>query len=238
MAVYSLTLSHLRLAVQHALGKPVDAQFGSDIDFINEAVQQFGNGRAWPWRRGSLSLNTVAAQNYIALPADFAQIDNLWPAGSASASVAFRNLEDIVQLRASNLSVANSTWQAAISWTTQANATSLPTARLELFPTPATSVTAFFVGHYYRVIAKMTTNTDVPDLPAQMHPALRRWVRAYAMSLHDMPERAEKERLACEREVAAAMDEAGGIQRQLGPLRGGIKESGERLRTLPTITLR
>lgn len=223
MALYTATLDQLRATVQLALdGQSADAQFGSDTNLINEAISEFSGMHPWAWRRAALSLNTIASQNYIDLPTDLAHVDNIAAVGTSLAPTQPVTLEELVAMRQASLGVSGNRWYWSVSWQSQASVTVLPRPRLELYPTPTASVTPAFVGHYQKIIANLTDPTDVPNVPSNLQPLLRQWVRLFARREYGLS--LGEQQKAFDANLARALNEEGAVQRNLGPLRGGTDD--------------
>lgn len=185
MALHSYTFLALQQACQHATGKATPDTGSTYAGVVNDALYHLATVRAWHWRTTALSLDLVASQSYVNLPTDFGELYAL--AGTANTTlptVHWTSLDRIAALRQQQ-GIAGSDLFVALSYAAQASSTAAPTARLEVFPTPAANATAAITGFYLRVPPAMSGNTDVPDVPAVYLPALKALCRAFAVSDED-----------------------------------------------------
>jgi hypothetical protein len=219
---YSMNLAALRKAIKAANGGAIDVQLYDIDDLINAGIMRFVTARPWRWRERSMLLNTVAAQNYIDLPADLAQLVELKTVGTLTGTINLVTLEEIARMRATTPISNTLIYWAALSWTTQSSASGQPIPRLELFPTPDASTTGAFTGHYLYLPAILVNNNDVPNVPPSMLPALKACVVYHALEQMgaDPKKKVEPAREAYERLLGQAAGEAGGLQRDLGKIIG------------------
>jgi hypothetical protein len=184
MALYSVTLSRLVQAIKLAIGQEVDEALNPLANVVNEAINAFTVSHAWQWRNGALSLDVSADQQYVELPHDFGQLITLKynSSGAGSGQMIAKPLSSIVALRAAGGSSAVSvpSYFYAVNWITQTSVTALPKARLELYPTPDATEVGVLIGYYKKITARLTANTDVPDMPAAYHTALMNFCCVYA----------------------------------------------------------
>lgn len=173
------TLTSLQNAVLHSLAR-TPASTTSTTAIVNDAKEYFCNSHDWRWKDKALSLDTVSAQNYIALPSDFEQLISIRSGTSNMLTVMPASLDEIMTLRQLNSGVGGY-YYYCVSWTAQASVTSAPLGRLELYPTPSASTVGVFAGKYRRKIPDLSSGTDAPDIPTYCHSALKQMVRAWAM---------------------------------------------------------
>lgn len=182
MALQTYTLTNLQDACKHATGVTTPATGNSYTNVVNDAIQYLASMRPWPWRQDSLSLNLTQDQNYVDLPADFAQLQVLHRSGNFKAARAV-SLDKLILYRAGGLgSIPDAFLAYCVVGKEPASVTALPTYKLELFPTPAASETAALVGIYLRQIPTVSSGTDVPAVPGQWQSPLLSLVRAFAQS--------------------------------------------------------
>jgi len=221
MALHSYTFAELKAAVTHALGKSPDSSLTSEGEIVNDALADFVNLHPWSWRRKASSLNLTADQNYVALPSDFAALDAIQMA-CTSGCLHPTSLQQIIDGRSSTLAVPISgTYWYAVAWTGQTSATASPTARLELWPTPAATVASAITLSYFRIIPALSGATDLPDMPPHFHRALKAFVRAHALEEDGQPEAVDAMAKAMSL-IQPLMREDGTIQASLGMPRGGL----------------
>jgi hypothetical protein len=192
VGVHVQTFANLKNAVRHALGKTTLDSTTSVDDIVNDGVALFYGLHPWTWRETALSVDTVAAQRYVALPGDFAELATDLQAATGSALLGYlvkSTLDDIVQFRATQLSGIAASMRYAVTWASSDD-DELPVARLELWPTPSEAIT--ISGIYRRQIRKLVDDGDVPDVPAHFHQLLKRVVRAHALDEDDQADAAER----------------------------------------------
>lgn len=237
-SVQSLDLASLRKAVKLALGQTPDSQLISVDTLVNDGLMQFATLRDWDWRSSTISLDTVDGQNYINLPADFAGMNDLHVVAVWIGAMIPLTLDNIQRMRALSVVSLGTTYAFyyAISWATQTDAGTLPRARLELYPAPTSTTTGAIIGQYTKSIPKLSNATDVPNIPATMHQALKAWIQLYTRRQHGLDE--EPWKTNAERLLAAAIDEGAAAQTNLGRLEGvGTARRTRMIRTYPTIRL-
>ena len=192
MSLHSYTFTALQNAAKHALGKTPDSTT-SLSEIVNDALQMFVNLHTWSWMETSTTLSFTASQAYIALPADFLTLKAMQVRSASGYRLDPSTLQKITDLRMDSTAVTvNGIYMYAISWAGQASVTASPTARLELWPTPPSTVADAISITYRRQIRKLTSSSDLPDIPAMCHFALKKFVRAYALE-DDGQDGADKE---------------------------------------------
>lgn len=183
MANHTYALSDLTTACKMAVGSntaPTNVTFES---IVNDAVQYLADYADWNWRNKALSLNFTASTNSVNLPADFSAIHSA-VRNSSWVPLEPTTLEAIQLMRVrTDLSMSFSTVWYALNITPQTSVTAEPVWKMELYPTPTANETGAIIGTYQRLIPKLTTSTDVPDVPADYHPALRDLCRAFAIDI-------------------------------------------------------
>lgn len=218
MANHTVTLAKLEQAVTHSLGGTPDVNLDID-EIINDALHYLVNLRPWHWRQRALSLDSVNAQSYIALPLDFAQILTIKKAGDANNLVKPVSLDVLIQQRQTGAASIAELYYA-LSAQPQASLTAEPTQIVELYPTPTATTVGFLVGTYIRQVPKLTGSTSLPDIPAYLHPSLRVLCRAMAVSNEEQQEGSDW--ALFERMIAPLMVEDGQATGYLGRARGGL----------------
>lgn len=172
------TFTALQNAVTHATGKTAGLDSGnSAADVVNDALITLALRKPWRWRRKALSLDFTADQSYVALPADFEELWALTGAVSTVGRAMPTDLQDIVQWRQTTGATGQTCWYA-VSITPQTSATASPVARLEIYPTPAATVSAALTGYYLRRPPLLSGGTDLPDMPVHFCAALKYLARA------------------------------------------------------------
>jgi hypothetical protein len=219
MALHSTNFLALKKTVKLAISASPDAQLHPLADLVNEALTEFGALHDWAWRQKTLSLDTVAAQEYIALPTDLAHLDILQVVGSVSGLAIPVTLEEIIARRSQQGIDASNLYFYAVTWTTQAADNVTPIPRLELFPTPSASTSGAFVGRYTRTIARLEDDADVPDVPAQFHTLLDLYCRCHALEKVGDQKGLKFANQVFADKLERLKQESGEIQRNLGSMR-------------------
>lgn len=184
MANNTYTLSDLTKAVVHSLGGTPDTNLNVN-EIVNGALSWLCMMAPWRWRQKALSLNSVNGQNYIALPADFQEIDVIRKAGDTTGCVESVSLDRIIEARQSpGTMLTNGLWYC-LDWTPQTSTTVEPTPILQIYPTPSATTSGYIVGIYLRQIPKLASVGDLPDIPSSWHELLKVMCRAYAVGTEE-----------------------------------------------------
>lgn len=219
MANNSVTLSDLTKAVTHVLGGAPD-QNVTATEIVNDALSMLVHMAPWRWRQKALSLNSVNAQNFINLPADFEELVVIKKLNDTTNLVEAVSLDKIFEARQTgSLTLAAGLWYC-LDWTPQASVTVEPTAILQLYPTPTSSTTGYLVGTYLRQIPKLANGTDAPDIPSAYHSLLKQWCRAWAVQYETGQRGADWQTFIDMLPVAERMD--GRSPGYIGTYRGGL----------------
>lgn len=175
------TLTQLQAAAAHAAGRSTVDSGNSTLIMVNNALDEVCNGYPWSWRHKSSTLDFVNGQSYVALPSDFSELRYVRGGGSIFNVATPTTLDQIFRFRQTppvvtgNLSV-----YYALDVAPQASATTRPTYRLEVYPTPSADATAALQYQYLRTIPPLASGTDVPDMPAHLDSVLMTMVRGFA----------------------------------------------------------
>jgi len=234
--LHVLDLAALKKIVQYALGKTTLDNSASLTDLVNDALAGFATLAPWQWRQKALSVSTAADQQYVELPADFAEMATEIHVSDQTqlGDLVKSDLDEIARLRASTLSGIAASMRYAITYVPSEEDDETPTARLELWPTP-NGVMALS-GVYRRVIRKLVDESDVPDVPQQFHQLLRRYVRAHALEEDDQVDAAERAWKKFNDLMPAALSADGRLDANLGKIKGAVSQA-DLVRWVPNITL-
>lgn len=217
------TLDDLLKEVYDAVAKTNLQWQKSPTLLINQWIQKFANLHNWEWRQEYVELASVADQAYIALPANFGKMR--WavfkPRNLPLESVNWSHLQ---HMRSSNVSIVGSGYAYAIRFVDQASASDAPTARMELWPTPAASEAAVFAASYDRLLPALSDGDHIPDVPIIHHPLLRQMVRTEALRYDNQSEPWALERDELARMVTEAMSIDGQLQHAGRPIRGAVRQ--------------
>lgn len=189
----TLTLANLQSIGVHALGGGYPAVIDTDgpttlTRYINEAGRFLFNMANWPWaERPSTDLDFTASQSYVTLPTDFGQLLAYAGQNNIARPLRMTTMQEILTLRKSFL-VTTWTYFSCLTNPTQAGNTSAPTVpRMELYPTPAASVTAAMTIQYRArwVDIAAANTTYAANVPADVEVLLAELVRAYVKGVEE-----------------------------------------------------
>jgi hypothetical protein len=226
----ALTLTQLRLIAKHALGGGDPATIVTDANgtldwLINEAGQQFVQAERWQFlMEPPTTLDFTADQAYVALPADFAEIETL-EYNDLLRHFRFVTPRELTAIRAQTI-----TWDGAyvgaIFWPEQTVATANSGApRVELHPTPGSTVSGALRISYRRGWTVLSSGTSVANLPLWAEPAYVAFLRAWVYGHERLDSEAERQA-----QLAAVINGATfkmakkrdcGGHTDYGPIRGG-----------------
>lgn len=183
MADQSYTNLALQQAAAHAVGLDVtnfDLTTGLTAqNVVNDSIHHLWTYRRWRWRQSSEALSLTQSQNYIALASDYGRTLSLEGYPQTYYRVMPASLPQINLMRQRTYISGFDLWWA-VSWTAQASVTASQIAKLEIFPTPAASVSNALSHIYEKRIPKVSGNTDLVDMPVEYYPALEQLVRCFA----------------------------------------------------------
>lgn len=179
-----LTLLQLQEHVEAVVGASTDARLSVN-QIINEAGRLLFNMHPWTWRRRPPArLSLVADQSYVALPSDFGfgELIEVTLIDTTGFDINVVTLSDIEKLRSWTVTDTTHFYYVAVAFPTQSATTSAPgTARLEIYPTPATNQSNV-IGCVYRAgWVELSAATAVPNIPTAFDHLLLRLVRAMAV---------------------------------------------------------
>jgi hypothetical protein len=214
------TLGSLTSELYDAVGKTNLQWRKTATELINEWLQKLVNMHQWSWRLEYATLDVTQDVSYVALPANFSQL--LWCKATGSSDYA-RPLawSQIMERRATQIMVSGPGEICyAVRWIEQASASSAPTARIELWPTPAATEADRLAMAYKRLIPALSDADHIPDVPIWMHPLIRQFVRAEAQAYDDQAEPAARSQLEFDRMLPDYLAIDGQLQDGGGPILG------------------
>lgn len=177
-----LTVAEYTARMQHAIGNSSPATGFSLLEVLNEALRHLFTYADWTWKHRAPALLTITQNvSFVPLPSDFGTSGELLSVHSVWSPEVFVekvSLGDIADLRGS-IATTYTKFYVAVSYPTQTAATSRPgAARLEIWPTPAETITSAFRVNYKSGPVDLTGNTDVPNVPREYEAALTLLARA------------------------------------------------------------
>lgn len=174
----------LALLQDHVAAVVGEDRMGGLVDMnqiINEAGRHLYSMHEWRWKMGATATaNFVQDQSYAALPSDFGQMIDVEVDNTLESTVQLTSMSEIEYLRSSTTSDPFQ-YYAAVSYPSQANTTSSPTVRLELWPTPGAAKTDALKYVYNRGWTELSANASVSDIPLDYESLLIRLIRAFSM---------------------------------------------------------
>lgn len=228
----ALTLANLKVHVTHALGGGDPAVIVTDAattkrQIINEAGRLFC---AEDWNfliRPPATLNFTSGVEYVALPSDFAQMVGYTTKTGTLTTLKMTTPHNLIALRQGLSGGASSLYYAAIMWPTQTAANAAPPVpRLELWPTPSSSVTAALTITYRAGWTELSSDTDIPNIPTWAESLLVSFVRAYAIGYEEDSKQEEIAKVLGGPEFAACKSRDADVFQDFGPINGGAIQSG------------
>jgi len=149
----AITTTDATRIINHALGGDPQQREGttySAVELANDAGRWMLNAHAWNWCSGArATLSTVAAQPYITLPSDFLSwIGEPYRSDGQTGGFEWVSLQTLAQLAVEAPTLTGDYLYAALTW--DQSGAGAPDARLELYPTPATSEADVLTGFYRR----------------------------------------------------------------------------------------
>jgi hypothetical protein len=161
----SLTLYQLVDAVEQVWGTSQDPRLNA-VQTVNEAGRHLYAMHQWNWaKRPGVSLDTVADQNYIALPADFEAVLGIASANDLQYGITLTNAADIASRRGSVIPPSFCYWACLVQDDQATSEDAPPTPRLDLYPTPTTDSAATFLLTYRAKWRELDDDRDVPTYP-------------------------------------------------------------------------
>lgn len=199
------TFAQYKLDALFALGMESGDDTGN-IDVgavVNDALEHIVAMHEWNWlSTGEQSLDVVADQDYIELPADFGTLLALQHKEGWARSMIPTTWEQMLRMRATT--IQNWSWSfwyviqtGNVAVGDEDAGLDLPT--LALYPTPADDETGAISLVYRRFIRRLTDDTDRPQWPAYMDRALSVLARAFILGDFDaenMPQTTEGQQFA------------------------------------------
>lgn len=183
-----LTFAKCKRAVAQVLRNKVDADL-SHGRLVNQALADLTDAYSWSWRDTFTSLDLVAGQSHVQLPADFGEILSLHGPAGAMTDFQPTTQQELLDARQANLTGESFGYLYVVA-PEAADSESAGCYRLELAPTPAANHAAAVVLHYRRNLATYSEDpaededdAKVIPVPPYMANAIQAWCRATALTL-------------------------------------------------------
>lgn len=179
MAEFTTTFADLKRIAHHALGKDPDSSLVTTAEIVNVAIEELCAARPWSWLLKIVALDSTASTAALSsLPADFAGVHVVHQKTSASGILYH---DEIRPFEPNQNERSHGTYRYVLETDAQGTQTGNPSYVLNILPEPPATVTGFAKLIYFRTIAKLANDTDVPDMPPVYHVILRQLVRARAL---------------------------------------------------------
>lgn len=233
----ALTLADYKAHIKHALGGGDPAVIVTDADttkklYVNEAGRLLVSAREWKFlERPSTTVNYTSGVSYVALPSDCRKVISVRPKRGYFTDVRMTTFEAIDRMR-SIVNTSVGITYLAVSHPTQTSASASPGApRLEIYPTPSSSITDALTVRYAAGWTELSSDTDVANIPVWAEGLLVLLCRAIAKGYE---EESLNERVAAVLAgpvFSAVVDQDGMIQQDYGVLGiGQVADDGPMVR--------
>lgn len=215
-------------------GKP-DAVLPT-LQLVNMTGKHLVSMTSWRYLEGvALDLDTVASQEYIDLPTNFAAPISIESVSSANPIVwTTREALNVMRSTSSVTSTNGYTWVAVE--TVAASGSTPPTTRLAIYPTPADTATGVYHLVYRAGWANLTSESDFIPIPVWAETLFVQVLKSFARGLQREEEGSADDRLAAIQQgiiFRNAMREDRTKQTDHGQIRGAIHQRRSRFRIWP-----
>lgn len=210
--------------IKHTLRRDTSSQI-APLSIINEAGHQFCNMHPWKWlERFSSSLDYVASQTYVSLPADCGEVLALYATSTNVSQFEMVSFQELLRLRSVGTTVVTGTTYGALAYPAFTTAAEPAAVRLEVFPTPSASDAGALSIFYRAIWVDASPETDYLDVLPWMIPLYKQVLRAYARGVEEEDVASMSERLAAIQlgpVFKAACERDGRVQPSYGTMTGG-----------------
>lgn len=182
-----ITKDQLEDQVTRVLGEDSDPRF--DVDqIINQAGRYLFSMWSWGWRsRPPVTLDLVADQTYVLLPADFGfgEITSVNMTDNVSFGAELTSVDDITWLRGTSINAPNYYYLALVYPDQNAIAEEPERARLEVYPTPSGSSPGSLQVGYRAGWVELSADHAAANIPNAFDFLLAALVRAMSHQYQD-----------------------------------------------------
>ena len=171
--------------------------------------------------RTSATMDTVAGQNWVALPADFDSPLSIEPPSSALQTFRWIPIERLNFLRSTPTSPSVLGYQGCVVWDHSGD---VPAPRIEIWPNVTTGKVAAFTIYYKRKWPALSGDDDVVPVPDYCEAAIIALAKAWMHGTVESDVKSLDDRIAEWEQgpiIRAAMDRDGRNQYDLGMLSDG-----------------
>ena len=228
----AIQLAHLKDHVEMVWGARHDPRLQMGR-VINDAGRYLFGMHSWAWReRPAATLGVTADQAYVALPSDFGYGEVVDIAATDSLTFyhpQVTSLGELEHMRQYAVPVALGFYWYALSFPTQTATTAAPgNARLELYPTPASTVADQFKLIYRSGWVELSSDSAVANVPLPWEGLLIQLCRALAAE-RDLREHPGVPRVADieqDPQVQRLKRMDGATVNNIGDIEGGVLRAG------------
>ena len=173
-----LIVSDVARLTEHALrGKP---SFFEMMMLVNTAGQDMVNGHEWCWLdEQTLDLDLTADQDFVTIPNTVRRVIVIQVKDSLTHYRVWSSPEKILNLRQAHTGIPNG-FHIGMSHH-QLSAGGAPTRVLELWPTPSSNETGFFVLWYQAQWGRVDGANDEISIPQWLEPLFLEYCREWAL---------------------------------------------------------
>ena len=218
----AITVQQCSRHIEHTLGGDADPLVPV-IELVNAAGEFLVSMTGWRWlTEGTATLDLVAGQDYVALPADFKAIRAVTGTDSSRLSVDLVTLAEVLEWR-TYASGSGEVWKAALEASSPATGGAV-TWRLAVAPSPVSASTAALTLYYERGWRTVSESQDQLSLPSYCETLYLEVLRAFARGREEEDVASLDQRLealARGQILDAAKRADSTAQPHLGTLRGG-----------------
>ena len=194
-----LSTSQCESLIQHTL----NTQLGDEIDamfLINQAGNYLVGLEPWNWLlRPPTSINLSAGQEYVSLPTDFGRAIHVQVNPGLTNTFNWTTIDQITNLRSTGINIGSLEYWGAIATPAIAATGVYPDPRLELYPTPASTVVGGLKIVYrarWKTQSGPANDSDYIPIPEYMEPLYTQILRAFARGLEEEDDASLSKRLA------------------------------------------
>lgn len=168
------TVANYKAMMRHAIGGASPASGVDLLEVLNDALRELYVFHDWEFTRRlkTTGINFVSGQAYVTLPTDFGTLVSIDTTVNDIITVTKTSLAEVERLR-STIYSGTYDFFVALSFPTQTSVTTRPgVPRLEIWPTPATSISDAIRIQYLATAVDLSADTDVPNIPKEFESAL------------------------------------------------------------------
>lgn len=225
----ALTAAVAQKHIEHALAGASELEA---LSILNQAGRHLIGMRNWRWLRGaSALLGTTSGEEFVDLPADCKRVDAIEQTNSLVGAFSFVPLQEFLNYKTSTITVTPISYWGTIVWardtytTAGTEAPGAPSMRIELYPTPTSTITNAFTLYYSRGWTELTEDGQQVTIPPFLESLYIALCRAFALGYEEESAAGVDLRISALAQGAmyqSAWKEDLAAQPTMGKLRGGI----------------